>query len=153
MSYLRSPHRQNTSMDSLQGWSRGELGRDFSVPLDLASDIDSKFEWDTDVEVETPSAPGLRNVDATRVCKGCEGVTGHHPAPFSFLPQNENARVCCCCIAHRRARPRPNSGGRRWAGGRRRPREDFTSGSSPSPLPRHRRCRPHPFLGVRAAAT
>uniref|UniRef100_A0A0D9YSK5 Uncharacterized protein n=1 Tax=Oryza glumipatula TaxID=40148 RepID=A0A0D9YSK5_9ORYZ len=76
ISYLRSPHRQNTSIDSLQGWSRGELGLDISVPLELASDIDSKFEWDTDVEVETPSVPGLRNVDATRVCKGCEGVTG-----------------------------------------------------------------------------
>nr|BAC07159.1 hypothetical protein [Oryza sativa Japonica Group] len=34
------------------------------LPLSYGSDIDSKFEWDTDVEVEFPAAPALLSMDA-----------------------------------------------------------------------------------------
>jgi hypothetical protein len=47
---------------------------------DWASDSDNdKFEWDTDGEAETSSAPALRNIDA--------------PGPSTRLPQDANGKA------------------------------------------------------------
>uniref|UniRef100_A0A0E0J4V8 DNA (cytosine-5)-methyltransferase DRM2 n=1 Tax=Oryza nivara TaxID=4536 RepID=A0A0E0J4V8_ORYNI len=53
---------------------------ELSRMVDWASDSDNdKFEWDTDGEAETSSAPALRNIDA--------------PGPSTRLPQDANGKA------------------------------------------------------------
>ena len=52
------------------------------LPLSYGSDIDSKFEWDTDIEVEFSAAPALLSMDARvpstrRTQVGDRGISNH----------------------------------------------------------------------------
>lgn len=52
------------------------------LPLSYGSDIDRKFEWDTDVEVEFPATPAMLSMDARvpstrRTQVGDRGISNH----------------------------------------------------------------------------
>jgi hypothetical protein len=54
-----APLAHTGSINVSQARSRGGLDLDISIPLELAINVASKFERDTDVEAEFSSAPTL----------------------------------------------------------------------------------------------